>query len=209
MGADSFAYDQANRLTSATVVGATETYANDGDGVRFSRQLGGNPAIRYVTDPNRSLPVTIDDGTRKYVWGLGLAYAVNGSALEVVHADRLGSVRVLTDAAGAATAGYRFDEYGIQTVTTGSSSLPFAFTGEPRDATGLSYLRARYYDPSLGRFMSRDTFSGFAFLPASLNRCTYAGDNPLTSTDPTGRSSSKVTEETDDDGDWDRIWGGI
>jgi YD repeat-containing protein len=57
-GSDSFAYDQANRLSSATVAGATETYAYEGDGVRFTRQVGGNPAIRYVTDPNRGLPVT-------------------------------------------------------------------------------------------------------------------------------------------------------
>jgi RHS repeat-associated protein len=198
-GADTFGYDQANRVTSATVGGASETYAYDGDGVRFSRQLGANPAIRYVTDPNRSLPVTLDDGTRKYVWGLGLAYAVNGSTLEVYHADRLGSVRALTDASGAATDGYRFDEYGLPTVTTGSSSQPFAFTGEPRDATGLSYLRARYYDPSLGRFVTRDMLAGSAFVPASLNRFTYVQNGPLTWVDPTGRSSSsKATGENDD-----------
>jgi hypothetical protein len=68
--------------------------------VRFSHQVAANPAIRYVTDPNRSLPATVDNGTRRYVWGPGLAYAVNGSALEVVHADRLGSVCALTDASG-------------------------------------------------------------------------------------------------------------
>jgi len=68
-GADTFTYDQANRLTSATVAGVTETYAYDGDGVRFSRRVGAGPVTRYVTDPAAGLPVTIDDGTRKYVWG--------------------------------------------------------------------------------------------------------------------------------------------
>lgn len=188
-GADSFAYDQANRLTSATVAGATESYAYDGDGVRFSRQLGANPAIRYVSDPNRSLPVTIDDGTRKYVYGLGLAYAVNGSALDVYHADRLGSVRALTDASGAVTAGYRTDEYGIPTVSTGSSSQPFGFTGEPHDATGLSYLRARYNDPGLGRLMSRDMWAGDASTCQTLNRYTYVLNNPMTRIDPSGLKS--------------------
>jgi uncharacterized protein RhaS with RHS repeats len=85
------------------------------------------------------LPVTIDDGTRKYVCGLGLAYAVAGTAIEVYHADRLGSVRALTDAAGAVVATYRTDEWGMPTATTGSSNQPFGFTGEPADSTGLTY----------------------------------------------------------------------
>ena len=188
-GTDSYAYNQANRLTSATVVGASETYAYDGDGVRFSRQLGASQPIRYVSDVNRSLPVTIDDGTRKYVYGLGLAYAVNGSALEVYHTDRLGSTRVLTDASGAATAGYRTDEYGVPTVTTGSSAQPFRFTGEPRDATGLSYVRARYHDPNLGRFMSRDVWAGDPSACQTLNRYAYVLNNPLTRVDPSGLKS--------------------
>ena len=67
-GSDTFAYDQANRMTSATVGGTTETYAYDGDGVRFSSQVSGQSSVRYVTDPAASLPRTIDDGTRTYVW---------------------------------------------------------------------------------------------------------------------------------------------
>jgi len=82
-GADTFAYDGANRLTSATVAGVTETSAYDGDGVRVSRQVGGGPLIRSVTDPAAGLPVTLDDGSRTYVWGFGLAYAVAGSSIEV------------------------------------------------------------------------------------------------------------------------------
>jgi len=82
-GADTFAYDQANRLTSATVAGVTENSAYDGDGVRFSRQVGGGPLTRSVTDPAAGLPVTLDDGSRTYVWGFGLAYAVAGSSIEV------------------------------------------------------------------------------------------------------------------------------
>ncbi len=45
-----------------------------------------------------------DDSTRSYVWVLGLAYAVSGSSLEVYHADRLGSLRAITDASGTVTA---------------------------------------------------------------------------------------------------------
>jgi len=111
---------------------------------------------------------------------------VSGSALEVYHTDRLGSVRAITDAAGAVTATYRTDEFGIPTATTGTSTQPFAFTGEPRDASGLSYLRARSYDPSLGRFMTRDTWAGSTADPASLDRYAYVGNRATTFSDPTG-----------------------
>lgn len=123
-------------------------------------QVGAGPITRYVTDPAAGLPVTLDDGSHTYVWGQGLAYAVSGTTIEVYQTDRLGSVRAITDAAGAVTATYRTDEFGIPTASTGTSSQPFTFTGEPHDATGLTFLRARYYDPSLGRFMSRDTWAG-------------------------------------------------
>ena len=186
IGSDTYGYDQANRLVSATVSGASETYAYDGDGVRFTRTVGTNPAIRSVSDVAAGLPVTIDDGTHKYVWGLGLAYAVAGSSIEVYHPDRLGSVRALTDATGAVIATYRTDEWGIPTATTGSSSQPFGFTGEPADATGLSYLRSRYYDPNIGRFMTRDTWPGSTLSTASLHRYVYAHDAPTTRTDPSG-----------------------
>jgi RHS repeat-associated protein len=185
-GADTFTYDQPNRLKTATVSGTTETYAYDGDGIRFSRQVGGGTPIRYVSDVNRSLPVTIDDGSRKYVYGLGLAYAVSGSIIEVYHTDRLGSVRAITDSTGAVAASYRTDEWGNPTSTTGLSPQPFHFTGEPEDATGLTYVRARYYDPSLGRFTSRDTWHGIVQIPRSLNDYAYLTDNPLGGADPDG-----------------------
>jgi RHS repeat-associated protein len=193
-GADAFGFDQANRLTSATVAGVTETYAYDGDGTRFSRQVGTNPVIRYVSDVGAGLPITIDDGTRKYIYGVGLAYAVSGSAIEVYHADRLGSVRALTDETGAVTAAFRSDEWGLSTATSGSSGQPLGFTGEPRDATGLTYLRARYYDPDLDRFMSRDTWPGSSIASQSLNGYAYANGNPVTNTDPSGHYIDTIAD---------------
>jgi RHS repeat-associated protein len=195
-GADTLAYDQANRLTTATVAGTTETYAYDGDGTRFSRQVGGGSPIRYVSDVNRSLPVTLDDGSRKYVYGLGLAYAVSGSTIEVYHTDRLGSVRAITDATGAVIAASRTDEFGVPTATTGSSTQPFGFTGEPHDGTGLSYLRARYYDPSLGRFMSRDPLPGNPRICQTQDRYSYATNNPTRQVDPSGLKSQAVAGDS-------------
>jgi RHS repeat-associated protein len=186
-GTDSFDFDQANRLTSAEVDGVTETYEYDGDGTRISRQVGSDPVIGYVSDVGAALPVTIADGDRKYVYGLGLAYAVSGNDIEVFHGDHLGSVRTLTNGAGAVIGTYQTDAWGVETQSTGSSTQPFGFTGEARDASGLSYLRSRYYDPALGRFLSRDTWAGGAYAPQSLNRFTYVGNNPVRYADPTGR----------------------
>ena len=61
-----------------------------------------------------------------------------------------------------------------------------AVTGEPRDDSGLTYLRARYYNPGIGRFLSADPFPGFAGSPQSLNRYAYAGNNPVNRQDPSG-----------------------
>jgi RHS repeat-associated protein len=148
-----------------------------------------NAAIRYVSDVNVALPVTIDDGTRKYVYGMGLAFDVTGSSLEIYHPDRLGSVRALTNSAGTVIAGYRSDEYGILAATSGSSAQPFGFTGEPRDTTGLTYLRTRYYDPSLGRLTSRDRWLGSPHVCQTLNRYLYALNDPATFVDPSGLKS--------------------
>lgn len=132
-GSDVFAYDQANRLKTATIGGSSETYGYNGDGVRISRQIGAQPAIPFVVDHSGSLATLLTDGTRKYVYGLGLAYAVAGSAIEVYHADSLSSVRALTNGTGSVTATYETDEWGRPTGATGSSAQPFRYSSEFED----------------------------------------------------------------------------
>ena len=69
-------------------------------------------------------------------------------------------------------------------------SEPFSYTGQPYDsATGLYLFGARYYDSSLGRFVTQDTHSGSLSNPTSLNLYVYAVDNPLTFIDPTGHDA--------------------
>ena len=189
IGPDAFTFDQANRLVTAAVAGASESYTYDGDGTRATRQVDGSAATQYVTDPSGALPVTIADGTRKYVYGLGLTYAASGGSIEIVHPDRLGSVHSVTDATGAVTATYAYDEWGLPMGSTGSSNLPLGFTGEPTDATGLTYLRARYYDPTLGQFLARDSWAGNPRECQTLNRYAYALNDPTTRVDPSGLKS--------------------
>jgi RHS repeat-associated protein len=63
----------------------------------------------------------------------------------------------------------------------------YGFAGEQRDASGLVFLRARYYSAAQGRFFTRDTWNGNANSPQSLNRWEYGLDNPVNFTDPSGR----------------------
>jgi RHS repeat-associated protein len=182
-----FAYDQANRLTNATISGMPTSYVYDGDGKRKSKS--GGATTNYTYDVNGSLPVILEDGTRKYVWGLGLAYAVNGSAIEVHQTDGLGSVRAVTDGSVNVIQTYLTDEFGVSKLTLGTNSQPFHYAGEPRDAeSGLMYLRARMYEPALGRFLQRDPFAGFLDGPGSLNRYSYVENSPTNATDPSGEN---------------------
>ena len=71
---------------------------------------------------------------------------------------------------------------------------PFTYSGEVYDPeTKLYYLRARYYDPSVGRFITEDTYKGQVDNPLSLNRYTYTHNNPIRNIDPTGHNTYPAT----------------
>ncbi len=93
----------------------------------------------------------------------------------------------MTDSTGEVTLAKSYDPYGNVTTTAGAGTSPFAYTGEQQDPSGLTYLRARYYSPLDGRFMSRDTWGGEARRPLSMNRWMYVEGNPVNLTDPSGK----------------------
>jgi RHS repeat-associated protein len=99
--------------------------------------------------------------------------------------DRLGSVRNLVDASGAAQSHLDYDGFGKVT----SESNPnfgdrWKWTGRERDGeTGLQYNHDRYYDPAIGRWLSCDPI-GFGAADTNLYR--YVGNNPTSATDPSG-----------------------
>jgi RHS repeat-associated protein len=109
--------------------------------------------------------------------------------------DRLGSVRVLTDSTGAVIDLINYDGFGnIISESNAANSDRYLFTGREFDrVTGLQYNRARYYDPTTGRWTTEDP-TGFAGGDANLYR--YAGNDPTNQTDPYGLDSrlSAITE---------------
>jgi len=111
----------------------------------------------------------------------------NASAGQWYHSDALGSVRALTTGStGATISAESYTAFGLKAGEQGKAASNHQFAGEQLDPTGLYYNRARYYNPSSGRFIGRDSVEGEATNPVSLNRYTYGWNNPIMQTDPGG-----------------------
>ncbi len=139
--------------------------------------------------------MVLDDGPSRegYLYGAGLSAMKQSGDWFYYLADGLGSTMVLPaagrmDAAGDVENGYTYDPsregYGEPTVT-GSLANEFDFAGQQTDgSTGLQYLRARYYDPAAGVFLSREPL---AVEPAWLGGAhSYSNANSCNLYDPSG-----------------------
>jgi RHS repeat-associated protein len=184
-----YKFDAANRLVSVDG-GLTSTFVYDGDGNRVSQSAGGSTQ-NYVNDVAAALPVVLQDGygtgpPSSYVYGLNLIETSQGRDNDFYQYDGLGSVIQLTDATGRPEVSYFYDAWG-NSILPAPPTNPFRFAGQAIDAmTGLYYLRARYYDPSSGTFLSRDPSPGFVAQPQARNRYRYSLGNPIRFTDPSG-----------------------
>ena len=127
----------------------------------------------------------MSDGSTSYVYdddGLPIEQIDAGGATLYYQHDQLGSTRLLTNAAGAVAATFVYDAYGNLTTRTGSAGTPLRWAGQYQDAdTGLYYLRARYYDPGTGQFLTRDPIASITQEPYA-----YVGGNPLNIADLAG-----------------------
>nr|WP_254352269.1 polymorphic toxin-type HINT domain-containing protein [Paenibacillus dendritiformis] len=93
----------------------------------------------------------------------------------------------IQDATGKVLNRYTYDIWGNPLIQEEQVPNIFRCSGEYWDAaTELQYLRARWYDPSIGRFLTEDTYEGEINNPLSLNLYTYVYNNPLIYSDPTG-----------------------
>ena len=153
----------------------------------------GNPTVdttRYVGN------VYETEGTRQtkfiYLGSTRVAAGSDGSVF-YYHTDHLGGTNVLTDNTGVLRELIEYDPFG-QVITHEKYGNDFAtiwyyFTGKPLDdETGLVFLGSRYYNPSLGRFITPDTVVQAPSNPQTLNRYTYCNNNPVNLVDPTGHS---------------------
>lgn len=183
-GTDTFSYDYENRLTQAVIGGATSSSVYNGDGLRMSHTASGN-TTNYTWDVVAELPLVLQDGANTYVYGLDLISATDsGGAQTYFLYDGLGSTTGLTDGSGNNPVSYSYDVFGAIRSQTGTSVNYWLFTGEQRDSSeALYYLRARYYDPTIGRFLSQDPIAVQSGIP---DRYSYVANNPVNQTDPSG-----------------------
>jgi RHS repeat-associated protein len=178
--------------TSATIV-------YDGDGNRVSKTVGGVTTYYLVDDLNPTgYPQVVDElnssgaVTRSYTYGLQRIdeqQQISGSWTPSFYGyDGGGNVRQLTNTSGTVTDSYEYDAYGNEFTVSGSTPNEFMYRGEQFDSDlGLYYLRARYYNPATGRFMSRDPEGGKRGDPESLHKYLYADGDPINGIDPLGR----------------------
>ena len=94
----------------------------------------------------------------------------------------------MTNDNGVVTDDYEYDAFGNSFTKQGTTPNNYLYRGEQYDADlGLYYLRARYYNPQTGRFLSRDPEAGKPVAPSTLHKYLYAGGDPINKIDPRGR----------------------
>jgi RHS repeat-associated protein len=187
-----YAYDARNRLIN--VGGVTNAY--DAANNRIGQTYGTNTTA-FVVNPNAKLPqvlMRIKNGvTNYYIYGVGLLYQVTETATVTntltYHYDFRGSTVALTDDNGNVTDRIEYSAYGSLTYRIGNTDTPFLFNGRygvQTDPNGLLFMKARYYNPYLCRFLNPDP-SGFA---GGLNFYAYGNGNPVSYLDPSGFSAA-------------------
>ncbi|MCP4699765.1 MAG: RHS repeat-associated core domain-containing protein, partial [Gammaproteobacteria bacterium] len=201
-GMADFSFDSRNRLTGA---GNTQ-YIYDAENQRIAVNADGQET-RYTVNSqpllSQVLTRTRPDGTQTYyVYGLGLIGEETGGVYRTYHFDFRGSTTALTNETGTVTERFRYSPYGAL-VNGDASATPFLFNGMygvMMDASGLYYMRARYYNPEIRRFVNMDIFRGHVFKGQRLNRFGYAIGNPIIFFDPLGLydASYDINELTPD-----------
>jgi RHS repeat-associated protein len=179
--------DAAGRMVAAEGMTQTLAYTYTADGLRVAENADGE-ATTFVWDLASPLAQVLatSDGAR-YVHGLDLVAEGRSGAWAYPLGDALGSVRQWTDGDGYVTCAGGYTPFGTEMWTEGSTSSNWGFTGEWWDArVGMVYLRARWYEPGVGRFGQVDPWEGDYRQPQSLHPYVYASDSPVNRVDPSG-----------------------
>jgi len=187
-GARRYSYDEASHLASVTEDGSRVAYTYDGAGRRLTRSAGGD-TTRYSWDPNHAFAQLAlehdDEERRRYSYGHDLLSVRADRTADYYHEDRLGSVVGQSSRSGAVESRYDYRPYG-ESARRGDGRNPMRFTGEYLDeSTGLYHLRARDYDPELGRFLQPDPLPLGPTAPY-VSPYAYAYNRPTYFVDPSG-----------------------
>ena len=189
-GTTAYAWDSRGRITSITRPdGSTLHFVYDPSGNVISQTDSASGVTRsYVLDSQTNVVAYSDSNAAQNVvlTGLGVDsnYAVLGSGGTVQFGltDALGSTTTIADASGAVKGSFAYEPLGATTASGAAAGYPFQYIGRIPVANNLYYFRARFYNTTVGRFISEDPL-GFA---GGINLYGYALDDPLDLSDPSG-----------------------
>jgi len=187
-----YAWDFENRLTSVTLPGSggTVSFKYDPFGRRIYKSSSSGTSIFAYDDVNLIEETNATGAVvARYAQDSRIdepLAMLRSAATSFYHADGLGSITSLSNAAGALVQTYTFDSFGNQTASSGPLTNPFRYTGREFDPeTNLYFYRARYYDPQAGRFLSEDPIG---FASGDTNAYAYVQNEVTSLADPLGLS---------------------
>ena len=189
-------YNALNQLTETLTKNYKVSFTYDAEGLRTGKTVNGEKTV-YVWDGDQVVMELSKGGAvqKRYIRGNDLVYADKGENTEKTYyvTDMHGNVVQLLDESGNVTKTYEYDSFGNEVKPEKKDENPYRYCGEYYDKeTEEVYLRARYYEPSVGRFITRDTYTGESDEPLSLHLYTYCENDGVNAWDPSGHYKIKM-----------------
>ena len=189
-------YNALNQLTETLTKNYKVSFTYDAEGLRTGKTVNGEKTV-YVWDGDQVVMELSKGGAvqKRYIRGNDLVYADKGENTEKTYyvTDMHGNVVQLLDESGNVTKTYEYDSFGNEVKPEKKDENPYRYCGEYYDKeTEEVYLRARYYEPSVGRFITRDTYTGESNEPLSLHLYTYCENDGVNAWDPSGHYKIKM-----------------
>ncbi len=182
-------FDAAHRLVSSTGSVPCQ-YCYDGSSNRL-KAIRNSITTKYIHDASGNLLAEADENNtilRYYIYGKGLTAMVTSSGdLYCYHFDANANTIAMTDTGQNIVNAYAYTPFGL--IANEQETIieqPFKFVGQYGVMTGPNgfyYIRARYYDPQVGRFISEDPIG---FAGGDVNLYVYCLNNPVMFVDPLG-----------------------
>jgi len=189
-----YSYDFENRLTKVTQGSSTlGSYGYSPNGVRVLSIESGSSTVSLNMGVNVIYEKTIgQSSSNDYVFADGLLIVkLSGGTVYYYHQDNLGNTRLVTVGSQIQYSS-SYQPYGPAYHPSGTDPV-YKYTRKPQSpATGLYYYGARWYNTTLGRFLTRDPFRGRATEPQTMNPYSYVSNRPMTMVDPTGMLSTSL-----------------
>ncbi len=192
-----YTYDSLNRLTQInTKAGGIQKNRYDGEGLRAELEENGRLVRFLFHNGEVVLEEPTEGAVTRYIRGYDLISSDSAAAKTYYHytSDNLGSITHVTDEDGNICNQYGYDAFGSFTTKEETIQNRFCYTGEQYDPiTSQYYLRARFYNPVIGRFLNEDTYYG-----DGLNLYAYCHNNPVNFVDPSGHGSKPKPIKSND-----------